>query len=67
MDTVIRNTATPDGDVNGKYVYVYVPMGAMLYSIHIQFFSQTQPFLSHIQNKITKKRLTQEYEKGNQN
>ena len=66
IDTVIRNTATPDWDVNSKYVYVYVSMGAMLYSIHIQFFLQTQPFLFHIQNQITIKRLTEEYEKGNQ-
>ena len=58
MDTIIRNTAIPDGDVNGKYVYVYVPRGAMLYSIHIEYFSQTQPFVSHIQNQITIKRLT---------
>ena len=39
-------------------MYVYDSRATMFYSIHIEFFSQTQPFGSHIQNQITIKRLT---------
>ena len=66
MDTVIRNTATPDGDVNGKYVYVYVSTGAMLHSIHIQLISQNQSLLTAIENQIIIKRLKQQKRKQNQ-
>ena len=37
--------------------YVYVSIGILLYSIHIQFFSQNQSLLSSIQNQMIIKRV----------
>ena len=63
IDVTPTPTPTNEEAFNGLRIndkYVYVQMGALSYSIHIQFFSQNQSLFSLIQNKIIRKKVTRE-------
>ena len=52
-----RDTPTTKQTESLYNKYVFVSTGVLSYSIHIQFFSQNQSFLSPIENQIIIKRV----------